>query len=148
MSWADRRAKLEYQTDGMVIKINRHDQRELPRGQPAGRPDGASHTSSRPNKCQTIVESIAVQVGKTGALTPVANLQPVLLAGTTVKRASLHNFNELRRLDVRLGDTVMIEKAGEIIPQVVSVIVANVLLMRSHSALRSSVQYAKRKSAE
>ncbi len=68
-----------------------------------------------------MVESIAVQVGKTGALTPVANLKAVQLAGTTVRRASLHNFDEMQRLDVRPGDTVMIEKAGEIIPQVVEV---------------------------
>jgi DNA ligase (NAD+) len=67
------------------------------------------------------VESIDVQVGKTGALTPVANLKAVQLAGTTVRRASLHNFDEMRRLDVRPGDTVLIEKAGEIIPQVVEV---------------------------
>jgi DNA ligase (NAD+) len=72
-------------------------------------------------QAETIVESIDVQVGKSGILTPVANLKPVLLAGTTVKRASLHNFDEMDRLDVREGDTVIIEKAGEIIPQVVEV---------------------------
>ncbi|MEK7993822.1 MAG: NAD-dependent DNA ligase LigA, partial [Planctomycetota bacterium] len=70
---------------------------------------------------ETVVESIDVQVGKSGILTPVANLTPVLLAGTTVKRASLHNFDMLAKLDVRCGDTVVIEKAGEIIPQVVEV---------------------------
>jgi DNA ligase (NAD+) len=120
MSWADRRAGLPYQTDGMVIKINRHDQRRILRE--TGRaPRWCIAYKFPAERAQTIVESIAVQVGKTGALTPVANLQPVLLAGTTVKRASLHNFDELRRLDVRPGDTVMIEKAGEIIPQVVEV---------------------------
>jgi DNA ligase (NAD+) len=72
-------------------------------------------------QAQTKVESISVQVGKSGILTPVANLTPVLLAGTTVKRASLHNFDEVKRLDVREDDTVIIEKAGEIIPQVVEV---------------------------
>jgi DNA ligase (NAD+) len=119
-SWADRRAGLPYQTDGMVIKINRHDQRRILRE--TGRaPRWCIAYKFPAERVQTIVESIAVQVGKTGALTPVANLQPVLLAGTTVKRASLHNFDELRRLDVRPGDTVMIEKAGEIIPQVVEV---------------------------
>ena len=72
-------------------------------------------------QAETKVESIDVQVGKTGILTPVANLEPVQLAGTTVKRASLHNFDEIDRLDVRVGDTVMIEKAGEIIPQIIEV---------------------------
>lgn len=120
MSWADRRAGLPYQTDGMVIKINRHDQRRI-LGATGRAPRWCIAYKFPAERAQTIVESIAVQVGKTGALTPVANLQPVLLAGTTVKRASLHNFDELRRLDVRPGDTVMIEKAGEIIPQVVEV---------------------------
>jgi DNA ligase (NAD+) len=120
MSWADRRSKLEYQTDGMVIKINRHDQRRI-LGTTGRAPRWCIAYKFPAERAQTIIESIAVQVGKTGALTPVANLQPVLLAGTTVKRATLHNFDELRRLDVRPGDTVMIEKAGEIIPQVVEV---------------------------
>ncbi|MEN6334577.1 MAG: NAD-dependent DNA ligase LigA [Phycisphaerales bacterium] len=120
MSWADRRSKLEYQTDGMVIKINRHDQRRI-LGTTGRAPRWCIAYTFPAERAQTIIESIAVQVGKTGALTPVANLQPVLLAGTTVKRATLHNFDELRRLDVRPGDTVMIEKAGEIIPQVVEV---------------------------
>ncbi|MHC4854852.1 MAG: NAD-dependent DNA ligase LigA, partial [Planctomycetota bacterium] len=74
-------------------------------------------------QAETIVESIDVQVGKNGTLTPVANLKPVKLAGTTVKRATLHNFDQVKRLDVRTGDTVIIEKAGEIIPQVVDVII-------------------------
>ena len=120
MSWADRRSKLEYQIDGMVIKINRYDQRRI-LGATGRAPRWCISYKFPAERVQTIVESIAVQVGKTGALTPVANLQPVLLAGTTVKRASLHNFDEMRRLDVRPGDTVMIEKAGEIIPQVVEV---------------------------
>jgi len=120
MSWADRRSKLEYQTDGMVIKVNRHDQRRI-LGTTGRAPRWCIAYKFPAERAQTIIESIAVQVGKTGTLTPVANLQPVLLAGTTVKRATLHNFDELRRLDVRPGDTVMIEKAGEIIPQVVEV---------------------------
>src|SRR5690606_14178848 len=72
-------------------------------------------------QAQTIVESVSIQEGKSGILTPVANLKPVILAGTLVKRASLHNFDELARLDLRENDTVVIEKAGEIIPQVVKV---------------------------
>jgi DNA ligase (NAD+) len=120
MSWADRRSKIEYQIDGMVIKINRYDQRDV-LGATGRAPRWCIAYKFPAEQAQTVVESIAVQVGKTGNLTPVANLKPVLLAGTTVKRASLHNFDEMRRLDVRPGDTVMIEKAGEIIPQVVEV---------------------------
>jgi DNA ligase (NAD+) len=120
MSWADRRSKLDYQIDGMVIKVNRYDQRDI-LGATGRAPRWCISYKFPAERAQTIVKSISVQVGKTGALTPVANLQPVLLAGTTVKRASLHNFDEMRRLDVRPGDTVLIEKAGEIIPQVVEV---------------------------
>jgi DNA ligase (NAD+) len=105
----------------MVIKINRFEQREA-LGATGRAPRWCISYKFAAEQAQTVVESIDVQVGKTGILTPVANLTPVLLAGTTVKRASLHNFDELNRLDVRCGDTVMIEKAGEIIPQVVEVI--------------------------
>ncbi|MEN6428171.1 MAG: NAD-dependent DNA ligase LigA [Phycisphaerales bacterium] len=120
MSWADRRARLDYQIDGMVIKVNRYDQRDI-LGATGRAPRWCISYKFPAERAQTVVESIAVQVGKTGNLTPVANLTPVLLAGTTVKRASLHNFDEMQRLDVRPGDTVLIEKAGEIIPQVVEV---------------------------
>lgn len=119
-SWADRRSKLDYQIDGMVIKVNRYDQRDI-LGMTGRAPRWCIAYKFPAERAQTVVESIAVQVGKTGNLTPVANLTPVLLAGTTVKRASLHNFDEMRRLDVCPGDTVLIEKAGEIIPQVVEV---------------------------
>lgn len=120
LSWGDRRAELDYQIDGMVVKINRYDQREI-LGATGRAPRWCISYKFPAERAQTVVESVAVQVGKTGALTPVANLRPVPLAGTTVKRASLHNFDEMRRLDVRPGDTVLIEKAGEIIPQVVEV---------------------------
>lgn len=120
LSWQDRRSDLDYQIDGMVIKVNRYDQREV-LGATGRAPRWCISYKFPAERAQTLVESIAVQVGKTGALTPVANLQPVQLAGTTVKRASLHNFDEMQRLDVRPGDTVLIEKAGEIIPQVVEV---------------------------
>jgi len=113
--------KLNYQIDGMVIKVNRFDQRDI-LGATGRAPRWCISYKFPAEQAETSVESIDVQVGKSGILTPVANLSPVQLAGTTVKRASLHNFDELMRLDVRCGDTVVIEKAGEIIPQVVEVI--------------------------
>jgi DNA ligase (NAD+) len=119
-SWSDKRSLLAYQIDGMVIKINRYDQRDI-LGATGRSPRWCIAYKYPAERVQTVVESIAVQVGKTGALTPVANLRAVQLAGTTVRRASLHNFDEMGRLDVRPGDTVLIEKAGEIIPQVVEV---------------------------
>jgi DNA ligase (NAD+) len=119
-SWSDRRSTLAYQIDGLVIKINRYDQREV-LGATGRSPRWCIAYKYPAERARTVVESIAVQVGKTGALTPVANLKAVQLAGTTVRRASLHNFDEMHRLDVRPGDTVLIEKAGEIIPQVVEV---------------------------
>jgi len=120
LDWDEHRRELEYQIDGMVIKVNRFDQREI-LGATGRAPRWCISYKFAAEQAETIVESIDVQVGKSGILTPVANLRPVLLAGTTVKRASLHNFDELDRLDVRQGDTVVIEKAGEIIPQVVEV---------------------------
>ena len=119
-SWGDRRDTLEYQIDGMVIKVNRFDQQDI-LGATGRAPRWCIAYKFPAEQAETVLESIDVQVGKSGILTPVANLSPVLLAGTTVKRASLHNFDELRRLGVREGDTVIIEKAGEIIPQVVEV---------------------------
>ena len=115
--WETRRAELDYEIDGMVVKLNDVAQR---------RRLGATSKSPRwviaykypAQVARTRLHKITVQVGKTGALTPVANLDPVLLAGTTVKRATLHNFEELERKDVRERDTVEIQKAGEIIPQV------------------------------
>ncbi len=118
--WEKTRYNLDYQIDGMVIKVNRLDQREM-LGSTGRAPRWCISYKFPAEQAETIVESIDVQVGKSGILTPVANLKPVLLAGTTVKRASLHNFDEMDRLDVREGDTVIIEKAGEIIPQVVEV---------------------------
>jgi DNA ligase (NAD+) len=120
LRWTEKRPKLDYIIDGMVIKINRFDQRDI-LGATGRAPRWCISYKFPAEQAQTIVESIDVQVGKSGILTPVANLTPVPLAGTTVKRASLHNFDELNRLDVRRGDTVVIEKAGEIIPQVIQV---------------------------
>ncbi len=116
----NKQRKLGYQIDGMVIKVNRFDQREI-LGATGRAPRWCISYKFPAQQAETIVESIDVQVGKSGILTPVANLAAVQLSGTTVKRASLHNFDELKRLDVRCGDTVVIEKAGEIIPQVVEV---------------------------
>ena len=118
--WSEKRSDLDYQIDGMVIKINRFDQRDI-LGATGRAPRWCISYKFAAEQAETIVESIDVQVGKSGILTPVANLTPVLLAGTTVKRASLHNFDELKRLGVGQGDTVIIEKAGEIIPQVIEV---------------------------
>jgi DNA ligase (NAD+) len=120
LGWNEKRLKLDYQIDGMVIKVNRFDQRDI-LGATGRAPRWCISYKFPAEQAQTIVESIDVQVGKSGILTPVANLKAVQLSGTTVKRASLHNFDELNRLDVRCGDTVIIEKAGEIIPQVVEV---------------------------
>jgi len=120
LGWAEKKSKLDYQIDGMVIKVNRLDQHEL-LGATGRAPRWCISYKFPAEQAETKVEYIAVQVGKTGTLTPVAHLTPVQLAGTTVKRATLHNFDEIKRLDVRVGDTVIIEKAGEIIPQVIEV---------------------------
>ena len=120
LKWTEKQPKLNYHIDGMVIKINRFDQRDI-LGATGRAPRWCISYKFPAERAETIVESIDVQVGKSGILTPVANLAPVQLSGTTVKRASLHNFDELNRLDVGVGDTVVIEKAGEIIPQVIEV---------------------------
>ena len=121
--WEKQRRTLDYPVDGMVVKINSFDQqRRL--GQTSRAPRWCIAYKFAAERAETVVKSIDVQVGKTGALTPVANLEPVPLAGTTVSRASLHNFDELARKDVRIGDAVLVEKAGEIIPQVVEVLLA------------------------
>jgi DNA ligase (NAD+) len=119
--WQNRKTTLAYQIDGMVIKVNRLDHHDI-LGATGRAPKWCISYKFPAKQAETFVESIEVQVGKTGMLTPVANLKPVKLAGTTVKRASLHNFDEMYRLDVRQGDAVVIEKAGEIIPQVVKVL--------------------------
>ena len=119
-SWEDKKETLAYQIDGMVIKVDRYDQQET-LGSTGRSPRWCISYKFAAEQAETVVESIDIQVGKSGTLTPVANLKPVKLAGTTVKRASLHNFDLLAKLDVRCGDTVVIEKAGEIIPQVVAV---------------------------
>jgi len=119
--WDKRRGELDYMVDGMVIKVNSldlHDQL----GATSKAPRWVISFKFQPEQAVTKIEEIVVQVGKTGTLTPVANLTPVLLAGTTVSRATLHNFDEIRRKDIREGDHVILQKAGEIIPQVVTVL--------------------------
>jgi DNA ligase (NAD+) len=115
------REQLDYEIDGAVVKV---DELELQRraGSTSKFPRWAVAFKYPPEQAQTTVRDIVVQVGRTGALTPVAELTPVALAGTTVSRATLHNEDEVARKDVRVGDTVVIEKAGEIIPQVMRVL--------------------------
>jgi DNA ligase (NAD+) len=115
------RHDLDYEIDGVVVKVERFDQRELA-GSTSKFPRWAVAFKYPAEQATTLVREIVVQVGRTGALTPVAELEPVQLAGTTVSRATLHNEEEVQRKDVRVGDTVLVEKAGEIIPQVVKVI--------------------------
>jgi DNA ligase (NAD+) len=119
-AFAEARKKLPYDTDGVVLKVNRtEDQRAL--GVTARFPRWAVAYKYTAERAETRVLSITCDVGRTGALTPVANLEPVHLSGTTVSRASLHNLDYIAAKDVRVGDWVWIEKAGEIIPQVVEV---------------------------
>ncbi len=118
--WERKRFELDYQIDGMVIKIDSFRQRIF-LGSTGRAPRWCIAYKFAAERADSKIVSVDVQVGKMGTLTPVANLEPVQLAGTVVKRASLHNFDEVQRLDVRIGDTVVIEKAGEIIPQVVEV---------------------------
>jgi len=119
--WDKRRGELDYMVDGMVIKVNSLDlHNQL--GVTSKAPRWVISFKFQPEQAITKIEEIVVQVGKTGTLTPVANLTPVLLAGTTVSRATLHNFDEIRRKDIREGDHVILQKAGEIIPQVVTVL--------------------------
>lgn len=118
--WDTDRNNLEFDIDGVVIKINSFEQQRI-LGFTAKSPRWAIAYKFKTQRVSTILESIAYQVGRTGAITPVANLKPVLLAGTTVKRASLHNADIIEKLDVRIGDTVFVEKGGEIIPKIIGV---------------------------
>jgi len=115
------RRTLPYETDGAVIKLNSFAQRERA-GFTAKAPRWAIAYKYEAEQAETKLKAITIQVGRTGALTPVAELEPVHLAGTVVKRASLHNEDQIGRLDIRIGDTVTIQKAGEIIPQVIGVV--------------------------
>lgn len=118
--WDKERHNLSFEIDGIVIKVNDYNyQEEL--GFTAKSPRWATSFKFKAERVETELEQVTYQVGRTGAVTPVANLKPVLLAGTTVKRASLHNANEIERLDLHENDIVYVEKGGEIIPKVIAV---------------------------
>lgn len=118
--WDTHRHELPYETDGVVVKVNdlQH-QQEL--GYTAKSPRWAIAYKFKSEQVSTILNSISYQVGRTGSITPVANLEPVQLAGTIVKRASLHNADQIEKLDIRIHDTVFVEKGGEIIPKIIAV---------------------------
>jgi DNA ligase (NAD+) len=123
------RHQFPYETDGAVIKLNSFAQRERA-GFTSKAPRWAIAYKYAPEQARTKLRDITIQVGRTGALTPVAELEPVFLAGSTISRATLHNEDEIKRKDIRIGDTVIIEKAGEVIPAVVGVVEAK----RPHDA--------------
>jgi DNA ligase (NAD+) len=119
--WAERRGEVDYDTDGMVVKVDDLALRdEL--GQTSKYPRWCIAYKYQADQAATVLRSVDFQVGRLGTITPVAHFDPVPLAGTTVSNATLHNFDQVARLDVRVGDTVVVEKAGEIIPQVVQVL--------------------------
>ncbi|MBD3367297.1 MAG: NAD-dependent DNA ligase LigA [Candidatus Eisenbacteria bacterium] len=120
-SWERRRGELDYETDGLVVKVDSLAQQER-LGTTARSPRWGIAYKFPAESATTVVEDIMVQVGRTGKLTPVARLEPVTISGSTVSRATLHNQDEIDRLDVRVGDTVVVEKGGEVIPKVVSVV--------------------------
>jgi DNA ligase (NAD+) len=116
--WAEKRRTLEYETDGAVLKVDAvADQEQL--GYIARSPKWAIAYKFPPEQVTTKLLGISVEVGRTGYLTPVAEMEPVLVAGSTVRRATLHNIDEIRRKDVRVGDIVVLQKAGDVIPEVV-----------------------------
>lgn len=118
--WDTHRHELPYETDGVVVKVNNLQQQEE-LGYTAKAPRWAMAYKFKAEQVSTILNEITYQVGRTGAITPVANLKPVQLAGTIVKRASLHNADQIEKLDIREGDTVFVEKGGEIIPKIIGV---------------------------
>ncbi|MCP1996020.1 NAD-dependent DNA ligase LigA [Flavobacterium sp. HSC-61S13] len=118
--WDQHRQDLPYETDGVVVKVNSIDhQQEL--GYTSKSPRWAIAYKFKTEQAETVLKNITYQVGRTGAITPVANLEAVQLAGTTVRRASLHNADQIEKLDIREGDSVYVEKGGEIIPKIVGV---------------------------
>jgi DNA ligase (NAD+) len=119
--WEEKRDALPYEIDGMVIKVNRIELHDI-LGATSKNPRWAVAFKFKARQASTILKDIAVQVGRTGILTPVAILEPVPLGGTTISRATLHNADEIKRKDIRIGDTVLIEKGGEVIPKVAMVV--------------------------
>jgi DNA ligase (NAD+) len=120
-AWAEKRHGLEFETDGVVVKVDAQ-ARQAELGATAKSPRWALAYKYPAEEAVTVVRDISVNVGRTGTLTPVAHLDPVVLGGTTVKRATLHNYEDLSRKDVRVGDTVVVEKGGDVIPKVVRVL--------------------------
>ncbi|CAA0174703.1 NAD-dependent DNA ligase LigA [Tenacibaculum maritimum] len=118
--WDEKRHELPYETDGVVIKVNDLQQQEE-LGYTSKSPRWAIAYKFKAEQVSTVLHEITYQVGRTGAITPVANLVPVELAGTIVKRASLHNADQIKKLDIRINDTVFVEKGGEIIPKIIAV---------------------------
>ena len=116
--WREARHALPYETDGVVIKVDRFDQ-QVRLGMVSRAPRWAIAYKFPPEQVTTTVEDIVPYVGRTGTLTPVAHLRPVVVAGSTVSRATLHNLDEVRRKDIRIGDAVVLQKAGDVIPEVV-----------------------------
>jgi len=116
--WRDDRHALPYETDGVVVKVDRFDQQER-LGMVSRAPRWAIAYKFPPEQVETVVEDIVPYVGRTGTLTPVAHLRPTKVAGSTVARATLHNLDEVRRKDIRIGDHVILQKAGDVIPEVV-----------------------------
>ncbi len=116
--WRDRRHDLPYETDGVVVKVDRFDQQEH-LGMVARAPRWAIAYKFPPEQVETLLEDIVPYVGRTGTLTPVAHMRPAKVAGSTVARATLHNLDEVRRKDLRIGDWIVLQKAGDVIPEVV-----------------------------
>jgi DNA ligase (NAD+) len=116
--WREARHDLPYETDGVVVKVDRFDQ-QARLGMVSRAPRWAIAFKFPPEQVETLVEDIVAYVGRTGTLTPVAHLRPAKVAGSTVARATLHNLDEVRRKDIRIGDTVVLQKAGDVIPEVV-----------------------------
>jgi len=121
-SWEGKRKSQKYWVDGVVVKVNEREYQER-LGYTGKAPRWAIAMKFAPDQVMTVVTDIALQIGRMGALTPVAHLRPVSIAGSTVSRATLHNEDEIKRLDIRIGDTVILEKAGDVIPDIVSVVV-------------------------
>lgn len=119
--WADKRGELPFEIDGLVIKVNNLRQREL-LGNTAKTPKWASAYKFPPETKKTKIKNITVQVGRTGAITPTAELEPVRVAGSVISRVTLHNEDYIKEKDIRIGDTVIIKKAGDVIPEVVEVV--------------------------
>ena len=120
--WREPRHSLTYETDGVVVKVDRFDQQER-LGIVSRAPRWAIAYKFPPEQVETVIEDILSYVGRTGTLTPVAHMRPVKVAGSTVARATLHNLDEVRRKDIRIGDTIVLQKAGDVIPEVVRPVV-------------------------